>query len=57
MADDSVRVESVEAELRSEISISSAKMMKDHYRHDPAKNNLTDPSIFTTPSENPLLMT
>ena len=29
MADNGVRVESVEAELRSEISISSAKLMKD----------------------------
>jgi hypothetical protein len=52
MADNSVRVESVEAELRSEIGISSAKLMKDQYRHDPAKNNLVDPGVFTTPSEN-----
>ena len=52
MADNGVRVESVEAELRSEISISSAKLMKDQYRHDPVKNNLMDPGVFTTPSEN-----
>jgi len=52
MADNSVGVESVEAELRSEIAISSAKLMKDQYRHDPAKNNLIDPGVFTTPSEN-----
>jgi len=53
MADNGVRVESVEAELRSEISISSAKMMNDQYRHDPAKkNNRTDPTVFTTPSDN-----
>jgi hypothetical protein len=54
MADEGVRVESVEAALRSEISISSAKMMKDQYRHDPAKkSNLADPGVFTPPSENP----
>jgi len=52
MADNDVRVESVEAELRSEISMSSAKMMNDQYRHYPAKNNLTTPDVFTTPSEN-----
>jgi hypothetical protein len=51
MADNGVRVESFEAELRSEIGIASAKSMKDQYRHDPAKNNLTDPGIFTTPSD------
>jgi len=52
MADNGVRVESVEAELRSEIGISSAKLMKDQYGNDPAKNNLIDPSVFTTQSEN-----
>src|SRR5512137_1556 len=52
MADNGVRVESVEAELRSEIGISSAKSMNDQYRHDPAKNYLIDPGIFTTPSGN-----
>ena len=52
MADNSVRIESVEAELRSEIGISSAKMMKAQYRNDPAKNNLTDSGVFTTPSDN-----
>ena len=51
MADKSVRVESVEAALRSEISISSAKMMKIQYLHDPAKNNCADPGVLTTPSE------
>jgi hypothetical protein len=51
MADNGVRVESVEAELRSEISISSAKMMKILYQHDPAKNNPADPGLLTTLSE------
>jgi hypothetical protein len=51
MADNGVRVESVEAELRSEIGISSAKMMKKHYQHDPAKNNLADSDVLTTLSE------
>jgi hypothetical protein len=55
MADNGVRVESVEAELRSEISISSAKMMKILYLHDPAKNNCTDPGVVTTLSESPSL--
>ena len=53
MADDGIRIESVEAGLRSEIGISSAKMMKERYSHDPAKNNLPDPGILTTLSENP----
>jgi len=52
MADNGVRVESVEAELRSEIGISSAKLMKDQYGNDAARNNLIDPGVFTTPSEN-----
>ena len=52
MADNGVRVESVEAELRSEIGISSAKRMKDQYGNDPAINNLIDPGVFATPSEN-----
>ena len=51
MADNGVRIESVEAELRSEISSSSAKKMKDQYRLDPAKNILTDPGVLTTLSE------
>jgi hypothetical protein len=51
MADNGVRVESVEAELRSEIGIASAKLMKDQYRHDPAKNDLTDRNIVTTPPD------
>ena len=55
MADNGVSVESVEAELRSEISKFSAKMMKDQYRHDPAKNNLTDPGVLAIPSENSLM--
>jgi hypothetical protein len=52
MADNGVRVESVEAELRSEIGISSAKLMKDQYGNDAARNNLIDPGVFTTPYEN-----
>jgi hypothetical protein len=51
MADNGVRVESVEAELRSEISIASAQMMRIHYLNDPAKNILADPDVFTTQSE------
>ena len=53
MTDNSVRIESVEAELRSEIGVSSAKMMKSYYRDETAKNNRTDPCIITTPSGNP----
>lgn len=53
MADDVVRVESVEAELRSEIGISSAKMMKIQYQHESAKNTSDDPGFLITPSENP----
>jgi hypothetical protein len=52
MADNGVSVESVEAELRSQIGISSAKLMKDQYRHNPAKSNLADPGVFTALSEN-----
>jgi hypothetical protein len=52
MADTGVRVESVEAELRSEIGISSANLMKDQYGNDAARNNLIDPGVVTTPFEN-----
>jgi hypothetical protein len=53
MADNGVRVESVEAELRSEIGISSAKMMKIQYQHESVKNKSADPGVLTTPSKNP----
>jgi hypothetical protein len=52
MADNGVRVVTVEAELRSEISIASAKLMKIHYQDNPAKNIPADPAVLTTPSEN-----
>ena len=52
MAAQGVWVESVEAELRSEIGISSAKLMKDQYGNDAARKNLIDPGVFMTPYEN-----
>jgi hypothetical protein len=51
MADNNVRVESVEAELRSEISMASAKMMRIHYQNDSAKNILADSDVLTALSE------
>ena len=52
MADNGIRIETIETELRSEISIASAKLMKIHYQDNPAKNIPADPAVLTTPSEN-----
>jgi hypothetical protein len=51
VSDNGVRIESVEAELRSEIGISSAKMMKLQYQHDFEKNTLADTSPLSDQAE------
>jgi len=52
MENKGVRVESVEAALRSEIGILSAKMMKIQYLPDSVKNKVPDSNALTTQSEN-----